>query len=394
MMKSLYVLFNPKVSPGKIDFPVDGRASPDESHFISLIHACKETVSLRRVHAQILRGGVLSSRVAAQLVPCSSLLKSPDYSLSIFRHLKEKNLFVFNALIRGLTENARFKCSDRHFILMSRLGVRPDRLTFPFVLKSNSKLGFKWLGMALHAATLKNFVGCDDFVRVSLVDMYAKTGELNYAFQVFEETPERIKKGSWAVHGRFQEAILCFRQMMYSGEKPDEVVFLAVLTACLNAGEVDLGINFFDSMRLDYAIEPTLKHYVIEAPELPLDLVTEEILTRLPAKSLMRFKCVSRQWLSAISSEYFSNRFLTVPSPRLYLNLRNLDDKDSLEILSLVPSSTSSTTPSSFVVDHDLTIPRMGGIIMQNFLASCATALGHQGHISITLPQDNLSPYP
>lgn len=50
---------------------------------------------------------------------------------------------------------------------------------------------------------------------------------------------------------------------MCAGEKPDEVVFLAVLTACLNSGEVDLGLNFFDSMRLDYAIEPTLKHYVL-----------------------------------------------------------------------------------------------------------------------------------
>lgn len=49
---------------------------------------------------------------------------------------------------------------------------------------------------------------------------------------------------------------------MHTGEKPDDVVFLAVLTACLNSGEVDLGINFFDSMRLDYEIEPTLKHYV------------------------------------------------------------------------------------------------------------------------------------
>lgn len=44
---------------------------------------------------------------------------------------------------------------------------------------------------------------------------------------------------------------------------PDQVVFLAVLTACLNSGEVDLGINFFDSMRLVYAIEPTLEHYVV-----------------------------------------------------------------------------------------------------------------------------------
>ncbi|KAL1188766.1 Pentatricopeptide repeat-containing protein [Cardamine amara subsp. amara] len=434
-MKSLYVLFKPKSSPAKIPFPANRRSSPDD-HIISLIHACRDTVGLRRVHAQILRGGVLSSRVVAQLVSSSSLLKSPDYSLSIFKIFEEKNLFVFNALIRGLTENTRFECSVRHFILMLRLGVRPDRLTFPFVLKSNSKLGFRWLGRALHASTLKNFVDCDSFVRVSLVDMYVKIRQLKYAFQVFEESPERMKKESilvwnvlingycrardmqmattlfrsmpdrssgswstllkgyvnsgklnrakqlfesmpeknvvswttlingfsqngyyesaistyfellekgmkpneytvaavlsacsksgalgsgirihgyildngikldraigtalidmyakcgevdcaanvfsnmnhkdilswtamiqgWAVHGRFQQAIHCFRQMMYSGEKPDEVVFLAVLTACLNSGEVDLGLNFFDSMRLDYAIEPTLKHYVL-----------------------------------------------------------------------------------------------------------------------------------
>ena len=436
-MKSLYVLFKPKPSsPAKISFPTVHRSSPDESHFIPLIHSCKDIASLRRVYAQILRRSLLTSRVASQLLSCSSLLKSPDYTLSIFRYSKEKNLFVFNALIRGLTENARFECSLRHFIMMLRLGVRPDRLTFPFVLKSNSKLGFRWLGKALHAATVKDCVDCDSFVRVSLVDMYGKTKGLKYAYQVFDESPERIKKESvllwnvlingycrakdmqtaatlfgsmpernsgswstlikgyvdsgelnrakqcfelmpeknvvslttlingfsqndeyettisiyfemvekgmkpneytvaavlsacsksgalesgirvhgyvldngfkldraigtalvdmyakcgevdcaanvfsnmgdkdilswtamiqgWAVHGRFQQAILCFREMMYSGEKPDEVVFLAVLTACLNSGEVDLGINFFDSMRLDYAIEPPLKHYVV-----------------------------------------------------------------------------------------------------------------------------------
>ncbi|KAL0865534.1 hypothetical protein Bca101_044652 [Brassica carinata] len=435
-MKSLSVLFKPKTSPATISFPTGLRSSPDESHFISLIHSCKDTVTLRRVYAQILRRNLLSSRVVSQLVSCSSLLKSPDYSLSIFRYSNEKNLFVFNALIRGLTENARFECSLRHFILMLRFGVRPDRLTFPFVLKSNSKLGFRWLGKALHAATVKDCVDCDSFVRVSLIDMYGKTKGLKYARQVFDESPERLKKESillwnvlingycrakdmqmattlfgsmpernsgswstlikgyvdggelnrakqcfelmpeknvvswttlingfsqngdyetaisiyfemvekgmkpneytvaavlsacsksgalesgirvhgyvldngfkldraigtalvdmyakcgevdcaanvfsnmgdkdilswtamiqgWAIHGRFQQAILCFRQMMYSGEKPDEVVFLAVLTACLNSGEVELGINFFDSMRLDYAIEPTLKHYVV-----------------------------------------------------------------------------------------------------------------------------------
>ena len=50
---------------------------------------------------------------------------------------------------------------------------------------------------------------------------------------------------------------------MFAGIKPDGVVFLALLTACSHSGQVNLGLNFFESMRLDYSIEPTMKHYTL-----------------------------------------------------------------------------------------------------------------------------------
>lgn len=51
--------------------------------------------------------------------------------------------------------------------------------------------------------------------------------------------------------------------LLCAGIEPDEVVFLAVLTACSHAGIVDQGLKFFHSMKLDYSIEPTMKHYAV-----------------------------------------------------------------------------------------------------------------------------------
>nr|VDD38121.1 unnamed protein product [Brassica oleracea] len=97
--------------------------------------------------------------------------------------------------------------------------------------------------------------------------------------------------------------------------------------------------------------------------EIPFDLVIEifffllKIFTRLPTKSLIRFKSVSKLWSSFICSKYFTN---LSSSPRIYMWLCfNYKNK-------LLSSSSSSpeldvSTMSSFVVDQDLTIPAVVG---------------------------------
>ncbi|KAF8107625.1 hypothetical protein N665_0119s0086 [Sinapis alba] len=86
--------------------------------------------------------------------------------------------------------------------------------------------------------------------------------------------------------------------------------------------------------------------------EIPVDLMID-ILTRIPPKSLMRFKSVSKLWSSIISSQYFTN---LSSSPRLYMWLGF--DKEKI----LVSSSPSpDDLDGSFVVDQDLTISGMRG---------------------------------
>ncbi|XP_074284071.1 F-box/kelch-repeat protein At3g23880-like [Silene latifolia] len=56
------------------------------------------------------------------------------------------------------------------------------------------------------------------------------------------------------------------------------------------------------------------KHTIPQQSYLHDDLIIEEILTRLPVKSVLRFKWVSKQWYSTLSSSDFANAHL-IKSP-------------------------------------------------------------------------------
>ncbi|KAL6640913.1 hypothetical protein ACP70R_019094 [Stipagrostis hirtigluma subsp. patula] len=57
---------------------------------------------------------------------------------------------------------------------------------------------------------------------------------------------------------------------------------------------------------------------VPEAPALP-DEIMEEILARLPARSLLRFRCVSRSWDALITSAAFADLHSSRGSPKLFI---------------------------------------------------------------------------
>ncbi|TKY46351.1 F-box protein [Spatholobus suberectus] len=83
------------------------------------------------------------------------------------------------------------------------------------------------------------------------------------------------------------------------------------------------------------------------------DLLTE-ILLRLPAKPLTRFKCVSKEWLALISNPHFVRRYLTShPFPSSLLLTLNSTDLHVPPVslpVSIIPLRTS---------DADVSLPKL-----------------------------------
>lgn len=132
--------------------------------------------------------------------------------------------------------------------------MRPDRLTFPFVLKSVMGLRGKRCGDVFHCGIFKMGLHCDSFVRVSLADMYVKIGLLDSALQLFNESPEKNKVESvllWNVvingcckGGKVSKALQLFEAM----PERNAGSWNSLINGLMRSGEVDKAIECFDGM--------------------------------------------------------------------------------------------------------------------------------------------------
>ncbi|KAG7656001.1 F-box domain [Arabidopsis suecica] len=114
-----------------------------------------------------------------------------------------------------------------------------------------------------------------------------------------------------------------------------------------------------------------------EIDHIPFDL-TVEILTRLPAKSLMKFKCVSKLWSSIIHNQSFIDSFYSISStrPRFIVAFSNGSfPSDKEKRLFIFSSSHEGHESSSSVISNlDTTIPSL--TVSNNLASRCVSVNG------------------
>ncbi|KAB1215472.1 hypothetical protein CJ030_MR4G022368 [Morella rubra] len=185
----------------------------------------------------------------------------------LFDAMPEKNVFSWNAMIGGYCRNKQPDEALRLFQEMqATASFEPDEVTLVSILPAIADLGALDLGGWVHRFVRKRKLDRATNGCTALVDMYAKCGEITKAKRLFDEMPGK-ETASWnaliygfAVNGCGKEALEIFTEMQSGRNKPNEITFLSVLSACNHSGLVEEGKNWFKAMK-EFGLTPKVEHY-------------------------------------------------------------------------------------------------------------------------------------
>ncbi|XP_071712114.1 pentatricopeptide repeat-containing protein At2g22410, mitochondrial [Rutidosis leptorrhynchoides] len=190
-----------------------------------------------------------------------------DVAKKLFDKMPERNVVSCNAMIGGYIQAERYKDALALFHAMQDMKIKPDEVTMVYCLSACSQLGALDFGIWIHHYITKHNLNVNVGLGTTLVDMYAKCGNMKKALQVFDEMPSRNSL-TWTViinglakHGKSHKAILYFWEMVNVGLTPDEITFLGVLSACCHSGLVNEGRKIFSQMSTRFNVLLENKHY-------------------------------------------------------------------------------------------------------------------------------------
>lgn len=189
-------------------------------------------------------------------------------AMHIFRDIPDPNEVSFTTMMGGLARTNQAREAFEMCRLMLRKGIHIDSVSLSTILGICSKGGFEEIGLyvqnyglpptvlgkEVHALSIKLGFERDLHLNNSLLDMYAKSGDMDSAENIFTNLPQ-LSVVSWNImiagYGNVynSESALEYLQRMESyGFEPDDVTYINMLAACIKSGNISTGRYIFDSM--------------------------------------------------------------------------------------------------------------------------------------------------
>ncbi|XP_060199256.1 pentatricopeptide repeat-containing protein At5g56310 [Lycium barbarum] len=190
-----------------------------------------------------------------------------DTAKYLFDDMGEKNVVSWTSMIAGYAQGNQFSQAIGVFGKMMEVGAKPDEVTMLAVLSACAHLGEVELGEWIHSYVIRHGLRRTVSLNNTLIDVYAKSGNVKKAVELFESMETRSVV-TWptvisalAVNGYGRETLNMFSRMEMVGIRPNSVTLIAVLSACSHAGLVEEGRLYFKTMEEKHGISPDIRHY-------------------------------------------------------------------------------------------------------------------------------------
>ncbi|XP_068660165.1 pentatricopeptide repeat-containing protein At2g13600-like [Aristolochia californica] len=204
-----------------------------------------------QIHARIIQVGheeniFLSSALIDIYAKCGEVADARR----LFDEMKEHDQVSWTSIISGLSQNGKGQEALVLFKEMLASDVTPNCSTFASAVSACTIVESTFVqGSLLHAQVIKHGFQLNSFVLSSLVDVYAKCGQINQARLLFDESDERdiilynsmIAAFSQNLHGA--EALKLFVEIQRNGTGITDFSCASVLNACGSVAVLQHGLQ-------------------------------------------------------------------------------------------------------------------------------------------------------
>ncbi|KAJ8434803.1 hypothetical protein Cgig2_033753 [Carnegiea gigantea] len=207
----------------------------------------------RKAHVRLLKLHLdTDTAVVNSLINFYFKCRRVNSAQKLFVKLLDRDIISWNSMISGFASNDLPEKGLEIFDQMLQAGLVPNLTTVTCVLAACADISVLEFGRMLHGYVLKTGFARDLTCNNTLLDMYAKCGDLDSAIQVFENMVDRSVVSctsmiaAYAREGLSHAAIRLFHEMRDGALRPDAFTVSTVLNACASSNLLDNGKEVHD----------------------------------------------------------------------------------------------------------------------------------------------------
>ncbi|XP_006343635.2 pentatricopeptide repeat-containing protein At1g50270-like [Solanum tuberosum] len=181
----------------------DSGVAPNRVTMVNALSACANCGALDMgvlIHDEIRRSGwemdvILGTSLIDMYGKCGKI----EHGFWVFQEMKHRNVYTWNAVIRGLALAKSGEEAVRWFFIMERENVKPDEVTLVAVLCACAYSGMAEQGREIFSWLMNEKYGFPPGVKhyACMVDLLARSRHLEDALRMITEMPMEPTKSVW-----------------------------------------------------------------------------------------------------------------------------------------------------------------------------------------------------